>query len=51
MLVWDVIFGNECPNKIINKAKRNICNKCKYKENIYWNYVICKDVLRYKNIE
>lgn len=31
MLVWEVIFSNECPNKLIKESKRDICNKCKYK--------------------
>ena len=32
MLVWEVIFGEKCPNK------------CEYKQDIYWNYVICKNI-------
>ena len=44
MLVWEILFGEKCPNKCVNKTKRDICNKCKYKEDIYWNYVICKNI-------
>lgn len=50
MLVCEVMFGNECPNKLIKKAKRDICKDCKYKEDIYWNFVICKYVLNYEEI-
>ena len=44
MLVWEAIFGEKCPNKLIKKSKRDICNKCKYKQDIYCNYVICKNI-------
>jgi len=44
MLVWEVLFGEKCPNKCEYKAKRDICNKCKYKQDIYCNYVICENI-------
>jgi len=44
MLVWEVPFGEKCPNKCEYKAKIDIYNKCKYKQDIYCNYVICKNI-------